>query len=84
MTEKLGVHADRLAVLIADLLELENDFDRSKSFIELGGQSIMAIQLQMKVLEEYGVRLAFVDILRHGTVNELGIIIQQGKTRGHA
>ena len=60
-----------LEKIIADVLSLEKDFDKSLSFAELGGQSILAIKLQMQIFKELKVRISVSDIYKAQNLEQL-------------
>ena len=67
--------------IVINVLSLDEDFDRSRSFAELGGQSILAVQLQMRLFKELKVRVSVSDLYKAGNIDGLLELIGSSKIK---
>ncbi len=74
---------ERIAAIWEELLKT-SDVGRSEDFFELGGDSLMAIQLLAKLETEFGIVISMKDILEHPTLSELAEFVDnaEAKTAG--
>lgn len=73
---------EQIAIAFSEILHVPLNFDRCKSFIQLGGQSIAAAKLQIRLVEMLGVRVPYATIFENGTVSELAEIIFSEEEKG--
>lgn len=52
-------------------LKLNEKWDDSKSFLELGAQSIQMMKIQMGILETFGIKLTLRDLFENNTIDSL-------------
>ncbi|MFD1676439.1 amino acid adenylation domain-containing protein [Alicyclobacillus fodiniaquatilis] len=57
-----------------------NQIGVSDSFMELGGHSLHAASITMRLRKEFGVNLAVQDILSHPTIEELSLFLRSANT----
>jgi len=50
------------------------------SFFELGGNSILMVQIRTRISKELGVEVSLRDFLQHNTIAQLAVLIGQGET----
>ena len=63
--------SEKLCQILETELNLSENWDTSKNFIELGAQSIQMMKLQMEILKSFGVRLSFQELFENNTVQSL-------------
>lgn len=74
---------ERIAILKsiwAELLEI-SDFGLDDSFMMLGGNSLKAIALEVRVESEFNIELALEDIYKNLTIMKLAELIEKSKSR---
>jgi amino acid adenylation domain-containing protein len=69
--------ADRLLTLWRDAFERQ-DIEADDDFFELGGYSMLAIQLVDGIQEEFGVEISFLDLFEASTVTGVAHLIADG------
>jgi acyl carrier protein len=63
---------------ISDIMDFEGtELDTDRSFIELGIDSLMAVELQNKVTRELRINVPVIRLLEGATINELADCIQE-------
>ncbi|MFC0562217.1 phosphopantetheine-binding protein [Halalkalibacter alkalisediminis] len=55
----------------------EESIDRNVSFFDLGGNSLLAMQLIQMVKNNLGIKLAIKVLFEHPTIEELSLLIKQ-------
>ena len=58
-------------------LPLPQGWDTTKNFIELGGQSIQMMKLQMNILKTFGITLTFQELFENNTIDRLLHCLEQ-------
>ena len=71
---------EHVAELFAEVLGIPDDFDRDMTFIQLGGQSVSAAQLQVRLMESLGARVSFAELCRNGTVGLLAALVEDKRS----
>lgn len=61
----------RIIQAFCELLDIPEDFNRTLSFIQLGGQSIAALKLQIELMRSFSVRVPYSSMFEDGTVSGL-------------
>ena len=74
-TPALSVIEDEVAALYQELLDLPPAFDRTASFIKLGGQSAAAAQMQIRLMQLFGVVISFGEMYKASDVTSLSALI---------
>ena len=62
---------ERLYQMMEAELNLPKGWDTTKNFIELGGQSIQMMKLQMNILKTFGITLTFQELFENNTIDRL-------------
>lgn len=57
------------------ILKLSGAFDKTKTFLELGGGSILATQLQMSIYKEFKVKVKLKDLYKYNNIEKLSKLI---------
>lgn len=57
--------------IIADILNIDSDFDADTEFIKLGADSLFFAKLQIELKKELGKRISLKDIFSNATVSKL-------------
>jgi polyketide synthase PksN len=73
----------RLADIWSSLLGVRN-ITPSDNFYELGGQSLMALQIVSRVREQFSVELTLSDLLENPTLSRFGTLVQDRLVDGIA
>ena len=68
---------ERLYQMVEAELNLPKGWDTTKNFIELGGQSIQMMKLQMNILKTFGITLTFQELLENNTIDRLLHCLEQ-------
>lgn len=65
----------QVASLYRELLSLPETFDHHAPFVQLGGQSAAAAQLQIRLMQVFRLRIPFSDLYRNSDVASLSALI---------
>lgn len=68
---------EKLYQMVEAELNLPQGWDTTKNFIELGGQSIQMMKLQMNILKTFGITLTFQELFENNTINRLLHCLEQ-------
>lgn len=68
---------ERLYEMVETELNLPKGWDTAKNFIELGGQSIQMMKLQMNILKTFGITLTFQELFENNTIDRLLRCLEQ-------
>ena len=68
---------ERLYQMVKAELTLPQGWDTTKNFIELGGQSIQMMKLQMNILKTFGITLTFQELFENNTIDRLLHCLEQ-------
>ena len=68
---------ETLYQMVTTELNLPDGWDTSKTFIELGGQSIQMMKLQMNILKQFGITLTIQELFEHNTLDRLLHCLEQ-------
>lgn len=65
-----------IIAMFNEILGLEEPCSKSDSFISLGGQSIGAMQLQLKIMQKFQVKVSFAQLFEVNTPEDLAMYIE--------
>ena len=68
---------ERLYQMVEAELNLPKGWDTTKNCIELGGQSIQMMKLQMNILKTFGITLTFQELFENNTIDRLLHCLEQ-------
>lgn len=68
---------EKLYQMVEAELNLPQEWDTTKNFIELGGQSIQMMKLQMNILKTFGITLTFQELFENNTIDRLLHCLEQ-------
>ena len=68
---------ERLYQMVEAELNLPQGWDTTKNFIELGGQSIQMMKLQMNILKTVGMPRTFQELFENNTIDRLLHCLEQ-------
>ena len=68
---------ERLYQIVEAELNLPTGCDTTTNFIELGGQSIQMMKLQMNILKTFGITLTFQELFENNTIDRLLHCLEQ-------
>ena len=68
---------EKLYQMVEAELNLPQGLDTTKNFIELGGQSIQMMKLQMNILKTFGITLTFQELFENNTIDRLLHCLEQ-------
>ena len=68
---------EKLYQMVEAELNLPQGWDTAKNFIELGGQSIQMMKLQMNILKTFGITLTFQELFENNTIDRLLRCLEQ-------
>lgn len=68
---------EKLYQMVEAELNLPQGWDTTKNFIELGGQSIQMMKLQMNILKTFGITLTFQELFENNTIDRLLYCLEQ-------
>ncbi|WP_303820517.1 acyl carrier protein [Ruminococcus flavefaciens] len=72
------VITDEIEAIWRDTLEIEDDetVDRTKSFFELGGNSLMAMIVIDEIQEKYNCEFEISELYENNTIEKLGQLVE--------
>jgi acyl carrier protein len=73
------VTASEIAALFSDTIKVD-DIAPDDNFFEVGGNSMLALQMMAKLEAESGVTISLLDVVRAATPRELASLIEQRTT----
>lgn len=62
---------ETLKKIFEDILKIDNLTDFDKSFLDLGGQSLDAMKIQISIKKEIGKRVSINEIYELGSINKI-------------
>ena len=68
---------EKLYQMVEAELNLPQGWDTTKNFIELCGQSIQMMKLQMNILKTFGITLTFQELFENNTIDRLLHCLEQ-------
>ena len=68
---------EKLYQMVEAELNLPQGWDTTKNFIELRGQSIQMMKLQMNILKTFGITLTFQELFENNTLDRLLHCLEQ-------
>lgn len=67
--------SENIKKLYAQILDKDGEIDESRTFMQLGGNSILMSKLQYEILKAYGVKVSFKELFRNGRADEVSDLI---------